>query len=108
MSDFIQITTTSDKREILQVIASKLVESRLAACVQIGGPMESIYRWQEKLETAEEWTCHIKTSVTCQESAISAIRKQHNYDEPEIIITPIAGGSAGYLQWINQQIKSKP
>ena len=103
MSDFIQITTTSDKKEILQLIASQLVGSHLAACVQIGGPIESVYRWQARVETAQEWICTIKTTSRCQKDAVAMIETHHNYDVPEIIVTPIVAGGVGYLNWLTEQ-----
>ncbi len=61
MENAIQIITTTDSKAAAERIARELVEQRLAACVQIGGPITSVYRWQGKMETAEEWTCTIKT-----------------------------------------------
>jgi len=103
MSDFIQITTTCDKKEILQAIATKLVESRLAACVQIGGPMDSVFRWEGNIESASEWICTIKSVAGHQANIESVIFENHSYDQPEIIVVPITGGSQGYLNWIKKQ-----
>ena len=103
MPDFIQITTTSDKKEILQNIAGQRVEARLAACVQISGPIESNYEWQNRLEISEEWLCTIKTSKRCEDAAMEMISSRHNYDVPEIIVTPIISGGASYLAWLREQ-----
>ena len=106
MSNFIQITTTSDKKEILQSIGSRLIEARLAACVQISGPLESIFRWNGKIDTAQEWSCTIKSVAQHQVTIQSTIQEIHNYEEPEIIIQQISGGSQGYLNWIKQQTQT--
>ena len=57
MADFIQVLTTTARRDEAQQIALTLIEQRLAACVQIVGPIESIYRWNDQIETSEEWQC---------------------------------------------------
>ena len=106
MSDCCIVTTTSDKRDSLEAIAKKLIELRLAACCQISGPVESHYRWEGKVESAEEWICTAKTTTARLEEVISQIKSLHHYDEPEIIATPIVGGSDGYLNWIREQVGS--
>src|SRR6476660_6650488 len=62
MSEYIQVTTTTGTRHDAEQIASELVSRRLAACVQITGPINSTFRWQGKVETAEEWMCTVKTT----------------------------------------------
>jgi periplasmic divalent cation tolerance protein len=101
MPDFIQINTTSDKKETLQQIGRQLIQQNLAACVQIGGPVESIYRWEGKVEAASEWICSIKTIASKFLDIEKVIRAVHHYDEPEIIGLPIVVGSQGYLKWIS-------
>ena len=61
MSDCIQVVTTTESIEDAQAIARALVDDRLAACVQIVGPVTSIYRWQGEIKTAQEWQCSAKT-----------------------------------------------
>ena len=61
MTEFVQITTTTGKRHDAEQIAAELVSRRLAGCVQVSGPIVSTFRWQGKVETAEEWMCVIKT-----------------------------------------------
>jgi periplasmic divalent cation tolerance protein len=96
----IQVTTAVPSREIADAIARALVERRIAACVQIVGPVASTYRWREAVEHAEEWLCLIKT-VGARYSAIeSAIREQHPYETPEITATAIVAGDESYLRWI--------
>lgn len=104
MTEFIQITTTTGKRHDAEQIASELVSRRLAACVQISGPVVSTFRWQGKVETAEEWICTIKTSRSKFAAIEAAFQKLHPYEVPEIIATSITGGSSGYLAWLADQI----
>jgi periplasmic divalent cation tolerance protein len=104
MSEAIQVSTTTATKEDAQRIAAALVERRLAACVQVGGPITSCYRWQGSVETADEWLCTIKTTRETYEQVERAIRQLHPYDEPEIIALPIVAGSAGYLQWLDRQV----
>lgn len=103
MSEFCQIVTTTDTREIAQAIARALVECRLAACAQISGPIESVYRWQGAIETAQEWRLTIKTRAALYPEVESAIRALHPYQTPQIIAIPIATGSADYLAWLEAE-----
>jgi periplasmic divalent cation tolerance protein len=104
MEGFIQITTTTEKREDAERIARTLVEARLAACVQIVGPITSIYRWKEKIETAGEWLCLIKSRDEKYGAVEQAIRSLHPYETPEIIAVPLTAGSHDYLGWLWDQL----
>jgi periplasmic divalent cation tolerance protein len=103
MTAAIIVFTTTAKREDADRIAQSLVEQRLAACVQIDGPITSWYRWQGALETAAEWRLSLKTRATHYDQVEQAIRKIHPYEQPEIVAVPITAGSAGYLTWIEQE-----
>ena len=100
---FLQMTTTAGSREEADRIATTLVDRRLAACVQIGGPVRSVYRWEGQIEHSEEWLCQIKTAREQYDAVEAAIREVHSYDCPEIIATPIIAGSEAYLQWLAEQ-----
>ncbi len=100
MSEYLQVSTTTASEEEARRIASALLERRLAACVQILGPIDSRYWWQGKIEAASEWLCLIKTSAARYEELEAAIAELHSYDEPEVIATPIVAGSEGYLGWV--------
>ena len=104
MTDCVQVLTTAGSEEEAGRIASLLVERRLAACVQVVGPIISRYRWQDEVEEAREWQLLAKTTRAAYEAVEAAIRAAHSYDEPEIIATPIVAGSAGYLAWIRENI----
>ena len=104
MNSFIQISTTTASKEEAQKIARHLVEQKLAACAQITGPIESTYTWKNKVETAGEWLCLIKTRKDLFSKVEAAIKKLHPYETPEIIAVPIQQGSARYLQWIEDSL----
>jgi periplasmic divalent cation tolerance protein len=104
MSEHLQVLTTAGSEEEAGRIASLLLERRLAACVQVIGPIASRYRWQGEIEQEREWQCLAKTTRAAYEAVEAAIREIHSYDEPEIIATPIVAGSAGYLAWIDANV----
>jgi periplasmic divalent cation tolerance protein len=104
MTDCVQVMTTTGSEEEAGQIASTLVERRLAACVQVVGPITSRYRWQGEIEEEREWQCLAKTTRAAYEAVEAAIREVHSYDEPEIIATPIVAGSPGYLAWIDANV----
>ncbi|MEQ8152169.1 MAG: divalent-cation tolerance protein CutA [Smithellaceae bacterium] len=103
MSSCIQVTTTTATKEEAQKIARYLVEQRVAACVQIAGPIISTYRWQGKVETAEEWLCLIKTQESLYPELEKAIISLHSYETPEIIAVEIIKGSRDYLSWLQNE-----
>lgn len=100
MTDAIQVITTVSEQADARRLAAVLVERRLAACVQISGPIESHYRWQGRLETAAEWVCTIKTRGGLYGEVERTVRELHPYQEPEILAVPIVAGSEGYLRWL--------
>ncbi|NOY43367.1 MAG: divalent-cation tolerance protein CutA [Planctomycetes bacterium] len=104
MTDFVQIATTSATEQQAEQIAQALVDERLAACVQILGPIRSIYRWQEKVEQAAEWLCVAKTRRSLFGDVEAKIRDLHSYECPEIVATPIVDGSKAYLDWLDNQL----
>lgn len=105
MSDHVLVVTTTDSQEEAQAIGRHLIEHRLAACVQVLGPVESMYWWQEKIESAQEWQCIAKSRQDLFGSMESAIRKMHSYDVPEILAFPIVEGSGPYLAWMQEQLR---
>ena len=106
LTDFLQVTTTLDSQEQAQKLAQTLVERRLAACVQVLGPIDSTYFWQSKLEQSQEWLCLAKTTQLKFAALEEAILEMHPYDVPEILATPIVAGNKGYLDWIRQELES--
>ncbi len=94
------VLTTAGSQEEAQKIAQALVDRRLAACVNIVPRVRSIYRWEDKVETAEEWLLVIKTTSSAFDRVRAAIRELHSYDLPECICLAIEDGSKEYLDWI--------
>ena len=105
MGQYIQVITTTERREDADRIAGALVEARLAACVQVVGPITSTYRWQGKIETAQEWQCWAKSRRDLYDQIQQAIRRLHPYEVPEILALPVLAGSVDYLAWLDGQIK---
>ena len=104
MAEYLQIQTTTGSEEEAERISAALVERRLAACVQVIGPISSTYRWQGKVESSREWLCLAKAEASGYAALEAAIRELHSYDEPEIVATPIVAGSQGYLAWLAQNV----
>jgi periplasmic divalent cation tolerance protein len=103
--DKLLIYCTCPDRVSADRIAGHLVTKRLAACVSITAPVTSIYTWQDKLETAEEYLLLIKTSQSHYVELEQAILSVHPYELPEIIAVPIERGLPAYLHWIDECIK---
>ena len=102
--EYVQVLTTAGSEEEAKKIAAALVDGRLAACVQIVGPVSSRYRWQGEVEEAQEWQCLAKTTRVRYREVEEAIRAVHSYEEPEIVATPIVVGSPGYLNWVYETV----
>lgn len=105
MTDYVQVLTTVSSPEEAERICDALVEDRLAACVQVAGPISSTYRWQGKVEREQEWQCLAKTEARLYEEVEAAIRRVHSYDEPEILAIPVLAGSRGYLDWVSASLR---
>jgi periplasmic divalent cation tolerance protein len=104
MEQFRIVLTTASSRDEAKRIAKTLVEGRLAACVNLVGGVESIYRWQGKVEEAAEVLLLIKTNVEKLEALETAVRRLHSYDVPEFLIFEVNGGSAAYLKWLDDSL----
>ena len=105
MSDLKLVLTTAGSQEEARVLARALVERRLAACVNIVPQIESIYRWKDGVEEAQEWLLLIKTSAKAFEQVRAAIQELHSYEVPECICLNIEDGSAAYLEWIRESVR---
>jgi periplasmic divalent cation tolerance protein len=95
-----QVQVTVGDHEAALTLARSAVETRLAACAQISGPIRSIYRWQGELEEADEWAVVFKTRLSLYPQIEEFINEHHSYEVPEIVCTPIAKGNPAYLSWI--------
>ncbi len=106
MTDKIIVLVTCGSRKEARTIAQSLVDTNLAACVNIlQGPVESIYRWKGKVETAREYLLLIKSSRKRFAALESEVRRLHSHDVPEIIALSIERGSRSYLAWIDESMK---
>lgn len=86
-----------------QALARALVTGRLAACVSIGAPVESIYHWQGEIETAREIPLAIKTRALLYPRVEAAIVAAHPYELPEVFAVPLTHGLPRYLEWIGAE-----
>ena len=102
MTDFIEVRTTTSTRADAESIAGILVDSKLAPCVQIIGPMRSIYRWKDEVEQEDEYLLLIKTRTALFPDVRMTIEENHPYEVPEIISIPITGISSPYLNWMER------
>lgn len=105
MTDKRIVLTTTGSQEEARKIAHALVERRLAACANILGPMESVYRWQGKVETAPEFLLVIKTTAAAFVRVRDAIRELHSYEAPECVMLNIEDGSELYLKWLGESVE---
>jgi len=100
--------TTAGSADEAQKIARMLVERRLAACVNILPGVRSVYRWQGKVEEAEEVMLVIKTSRGLADAVQAALREAQSYDLPEFLLLSVAGGGAEYLTWLRDGLEIRP
>ena len=101
--DYLLVFATAPSREVGEQIAMKLVEERLAACVNLVGPVLSTYRWEEAIQKDEEVLLMIKTRSTLFDRVAECIRQNHPYSVPEVIAVTISQGLPSYLDWINKE-----
>ena len=103
MTDKIVVMVTCGSRAEAKKIARAVVQARLAACANVlGSPVESIYRWKGKVETAKEVLLLAKSTRKRFSALEREIRRMHSYETPEIIALPIAEGSRAYLRWLEE------
>lgn len=103
--DVVLIVSNAPDTATASQIAQGLVGQGLAACVNLGAPILSVYRWQGAVEQAEEIPLTIKTTRGAQEAVVQALGRLHPYEVPEIIVLPVAGGLTAYLDWVREQTR---
>ncbi|MBO0682297.1 MAG: divalent-cation tolerance protein CutA [Candidatus Dormibacteraeota bacterium] len=99
----IQVTTTAGSRGEAERLGLCMVQRRLAACAQVQGPINSTYRWKGEIQTAEEWVLLLKTTQAHKGELIGAIRAEHSYETPDIVVVEISDGLDSYLAWIAEE-----
>ena len=104
MTDKRVVLTTAPSEEEARKIARALVGERLAACVNIIPKVESIYRWQDKVEEAREYLLLIKTTESAFALLQEKLKQLHSYELPECVALAMTAGSPSYLKWIDDSV----
>ncbi|MDI5982590.1 divalent-cation tolerance protein CutA [Amycolatopsis magusensis] len=99
------VTTTTDSEDLARALAAGAIEARLGACAQVVGPVTSVYRWEGAVQTDQEWRVEVKTTARRVEELTAHLLEHHTYDTPEVIATPITGGSPAYLSWLAEETR---
>ncbi|MCR6481953.1 divalent-cation tolerance protein CutA [Amycolatopsis sp. OK19-0408] len=102
-AEHVIVTSTTDSEAAARELAADAIEARLGACAQVVGPVTSVYRWEGEVRTDQEWRVEIKTTAGLVAALSERLRQRHGYDLPEVIATPIVGGSAEYLAWVTAE-----
>ena len=103
MADAIFVLTTVADRAAAESLAQALLARRLAACVNVGAPVESLYHWRGRIETGQELPLTIKTRASLYAQVEATIRELHTYELPEIVAVPISDGYAPYIAWLHDE-----
>lgn len=101
----IVVLTNLPDRQTAQLLARRLVEGRLAACVNIGASVESIYHWHGEIETANEVPVAIKTRRVLYSEVEAVIRQIHPYEVPEIVAIALCDALPPYVDWIRAETR---
>lgn len=104
--DVVLVYATCPSVVVAEAVGTPLVESGIAACLNILPTMTSIYRWQGRLHKDGECVLIIKTRASLAEQVIAEARARHPYDEPAFLVLPVAGGSRGFIDWIRGETAS--
>ncbi|WP_290055854.1 divalent-cation tolerance protein CutA [Amycolatopsis solani] len=103
MAEHVIVTSTTDSEAAARELATQAVAERLGACAQVVGPITSVYRWDGAVQADQEWRVEIKTTTGRVPALTARLRQLHSYDLPEVVATPIVGGSADYLAWVSAE-----
>ena len=104
MTDKRLVLSTCGSREVALKIARTLVGGQSAACVNVIGPIESVYRWKGKVESAQEFLLLVKTTAGNFERLCEQIRSLHPYELPEVLQFTVENGLEAYLDWIGESV----
>jgi periplasmic divalent cation tolerance protein len=103
--DVVVVLVTAGSAEEASRLGEALVGERLAACVNVVGPIRSIYRWEGTVERAEEWLLIVKARAADVATLDARIRALHSYEVPEVLALPVYGGGAAYFAWLDGATK---
>jgi periplasmic divalent cation tolerance protein len=101
-SEVVLVLSTFSDLATAEICAKHLVEHSNAACVQIDGPMRSVYQWKGDILTDEEFRLLVKTSPESLNECVTALKEHHPYELPEIVVLH-AHASAAYASWVTEQ-----
>ena len=104
MSQYLLVLTTIGNEEEAARLGRSLVEKRLVACVNMVGPVRSVFSWKGKVEDESERLLLMKTRADRYSELERAIQELHPYDVPEVIAVPIERGSEAYLSWVDEHV----
>lgn len=104
MKNLTILQTTVSKVDDARSLASILLEKKLIGCAQIDGPIESIYRWKDKIEQDEEFRLTVKTTTALADKTMSTIEEHHPYEVPEIIGSTMEIVAEKYGQWLEDEV----
>jgi periplasmic divalent cation tolerance protein len=106
-TECIVVLVTVSSREEGERIATALVSEELAACVNLIGPIESIYRWDDQVQHGQELLLIVKTRAALAGTLEARVRALHSYETPEVIALPITTGSQKYLEWLQRATRAR-
>jgi len=106
MAEIVLVLTTMPDDDRADAVARALVEERLAACVNVHGPMHSTYRWKGQLEREAERQIVIKTTRERLRQLEERLHALHPYDVPEFVVVAADGGSRAYVDWVSNETQS--
>lgn len=98
---YIVVLVTVPKKREARFIASRLLDKKLAACVNISSEIDSFFHWEGKIDNSQEYLLTIKTKKVLFPRLVKEIKSCHSYTVPEIIALPIVAGDKNYLDWID-------
>jgi len=102
-TSIVELRTTFARREEAEACAERLVSLRLAACVQIEGPVRSTYRWQGAVDRADEFRCTCKTTPALADACAAAILQEHPYQTPELL-RGVVTATIDYAAWVRASV----
>ena len=103
--NILELTTTTETQEQAQELARRLVHARLAACVQVAGPIHSVYRWQGEICESAEYRLTAKSTPQRQGPLLDFVKSVHPYETPEILVH-VVQVSEEYAQWLSEQVSA--
>ncbi len=107
MAEFVVVLVTCGSEEEAHTLAQRLVEHRLAACVNVVPGVTSFYWWRGEVQHGAEWLLLAKARTEHLEALTEKVREWHSYEEPEVIALPIVGGSPSYLAWVRESTEAE-